>query len=980
MRRFTRHRGPRPGRLARRLVWLFLGAALLPVVLSDWLSIDVMTQVAERFDRESRQQTTRQVSRQVLERLLAAKAVLAAAVPTPMAPATARVVPAIGPGGIFRTIAFPGSGADADADITLLWQRAAPAPQAAGPRPRGDDAALHIELRTFTAPAAATRLLLGARAGAVLVGVAELSPDFVWAPVANADEDAVWSVHDALGQPLLQRRGADVAAPAAPPREFEARLFLAGELGSGSWSFVQRAPAPLLLWHGVPLAGWLGAVALATLLVVGLYSGWKIRRVLAPLEALTDGTRRLAAGVASTRVAVAGDDEISAFGNAFNDMAAELETQFAMLRNLADIDAGILAGTPLHDLAQRVSDQLLRLYPQSAATVLWREGPRTLRTVVGRADATATAGTTADVALTSPQAEHFDALSDGDRIDAVLVDPRAPAAPGAMTHPVVMTIQEAGRTRAAIVLRLPPAPPAAALKPARDLTDRLAVAFVARGREQELVYRAAHDELTGLANSYGLQNELERLLAQQCGAALAVLFIDLDQFKDVNDRHGHGVGDELLRLTGARIRACLPDAALLARKGGDEFVVVLPGAQADAARATAARILDALAQPATLRGIAHSCGASIGVALSPEHGTTREELLRCADVALYVAKDNGRSRQAVFSASFDNASREQASLLAALRVAVARSELVVHYQPRLRASDGVITSAEALVRWQHPQRGLLMPGSFIELAEASGLIGPIGEWVLDRACAQIAQWQRQGLGLERVSVNVSARQLVAGDLPGKVGAALARHAVAAHRLELEVTESLMVGDVRAASVQLAQIRRLGVTIAMDDFGTGHSSLALLRKLPIDVLKVDRAFVTDMATDPSALAVTRTIVTLAKSLALRLVAEGIETEPQAALLRSMGCDEFQGYLYGKPVAAPDFARLPRTSLYQTSDTAPPRQHPRPTPLQGHEGAPSWPLAGEGVNAGSLAPVLGEEGWGDGVICGAAELAQATGVPA
>ena len=901
------------GRLARRLVLLFLGAALVPVLLSDWLSIDVMTQVAERFDRESRQQTTRQVSRQVFDRLLAAKEVLSAAV-------GARTTQAAIPGEIFRETVFPGSGETAgraaDDDIASLWRRAAP--QHAPAAPRDSSPAVHVELRTLVAPGATPRVLLGASIGQALIGVAELRPEFVWAPVVNATEDTVWSVQDARGQTLMQHRGADAASAATPHRTFQAQLFLSGEFATGNWRFEQAAPAPGLHWHGAPLTGWLGGVALATLLAVGLYGGRKIHRMLAPLEALTHGARQLAAGFTSTRVVVRGNDEISALGNAFNEMAGELEAQFSTLRHLSYIDAGILSGVPLGTLAQGVADQLLCLYPQARPSVHWREGANTLRSVTSRADSAA--GASVDVDLTDAQVERFECLSDGDRLDAALAEPLATPERGAAAGPTVMTIREAGRTRAAIVLHLSEGVHTAALKPARDLTDRLAVALVARTREQQLVHRAVHDQLTGLANGYGLQIHLERLLARAGGAELALLFIDLDRFKEVNDHHGHGVGDELLKVVGARIGACLPEPALLARTGGDEFVVVLPGADTETACACASRIAGALRRPAVLRGIAHSCGASIGIALGPEHGSTQEELLRCADVALYVAKDTGRSRHAVFNASLDHAARERASLLAALRVAVAREELVVYYQPRLRARDGVITSAEALVRWQQPQRGLLMPGSFIELAEVSGLIGPIGDWVLDRACAQIARWQARGHGLERVSVNVSAHQLAPGDLPDKVAAALTRHAVAGHRLELEVTESLLVGDVRAAHTQLARIQALGVTIALDDFGTGHSSMALLRKLPIDVLKIDRAFVTDMVSDPTALAITRTIVTLAKSLSLRLVAEGIETEDQAALLRSMGCDELQGFLYGKPVAATTFERLPRTSLYTQSAPA------------------------------------------------------------
>ena len=430
-------------------------------------------------------------------------------------------------------------------------------------------------------------------------------------------------------------------------------------------------------------------------------------------------------------------------------------------------------------------------------------------------------------------------------------------------------------------------------------------------REVQLVLRAVHDDLTGLTNRFGLLRALDQLLdGRPADRELAVLFIDLDFFKDVNDRHGHAVGDQVLRMAADRLRAIAGDTLLAARKGGDEFVIVLPQAgSALNARELAGRIVASLAEPFELADSAQVCGASVGVALCPAHGTGTQELLRCADIALYESKRAGRGRSTLFAPALDLELRHRHETLAALRCALQRRELVVHYQPRLDAVSGRVGSAEALVRWNRPGHGLVHPNAFIELAESSGLIEALGLDVLDQAVQQIADWRPLGIRLARVSVNVSTRQFESGNLVASVRAALQRHGVEPGCLELEVTESLLSGDVVAACAQLAELRAMGVTIAMDDFGTGYSSLAQLRTLPIDVMKIDRAFVRDLEADPNARAIVQTIVTLGRSLSLRLVAEGVETAGQAQALRAMGCDELQGYLFGMPMPAQAFQALP-----------------------------------------------------------------------
>jgi EAL domain-containing protein (putative c-di-GMP-specific phosphodiesterase class I) len=292
----------------------------------------------------------------------------------------------------------------------------------------------------------------------------------------------------------------------------------------------------------------------------------------------------------------------------------------------------------------------------------------------------------------------------------------------------------------------------------------------------------------------------------------------------------------------------------------------------------------------------------------PEHGLESDELLRRADIALYESKGHGRGRATLFRPEFDTQVRERGDLLSGLARALERSEFVVHYQPRLDAITGAVVAAEALVRWQHPERGLTLPGVFIELAESSGLIDALGLVVMETAIVQLADWDREGVAIERMSVNVSQHQFASGRLVPSVRDLLLRHGVAGGQLEIEVTESVLGGDIDSVRRQLHELRDLGVLIAMDDFGTGYSSLGQLRTLPIDVMKVDRTFVKDLESDPNAVAIARTIVTLARALGLHIVAEGIETQAQAVLLTDMGCDQFQGFLYSKAVPARECAAL------------------------------------------------------------------------
>jgi diguanylate cyclase (GGDEF)-like protein len=410
---------------------------------------------------------------------------------------------------------------------------------------------------------------------------------------------------------------------------------------------------------------------------------------------------------------------------------------------------------------------------------------------------------------------------------------------------------------------------------------------------------ALHDDLTGLPNRTLLYERTERALGG--GSLTALLLIDLDRFKEVNDTLGHDHGDELLREVGSRLSAVLRQGDTLARLGGDEFAVLLADVPHRGAVAELAdRLSRALERPFALRGVAVQLGASVGVALSPDHGTDVNTLVQRADVAMYDAKRAG-SRIETYSPDRDPHSAEQLALLGELRAGLEGDELELHYQPKVALGSGEVIGAEALVRWRHPQRGLLMPGDFVSLAERSGLIGDLTRTVLDKALAQCAAWRADGIDLP-VAVNLAAANVVDVELPAAVAVLLERHGLPADRLECEISEDTMMADPQRAADVLQRVRALGVRLSLDDFGTGRSSLAYLKQLPLDDVKIDRSFVASMADDADDAAIVGSTIELARSLGLGVVAEGVETEQVLHRLTALRCDVAQGYFLSRPLPA------------------------------------------------------------------------------
>ncbi len=451
-----------------------------------------------------------------------------------------------------------------------------------------------------------------------------------------------------------------------------------------------------------------------------------------------------------------------------------------------------------------------------------------------------------------------------------------------------------------------------AMDDARELADALKQRRVELEQaNRELAHRAFHDALTGLPNRVMLRDRLSHAIdrAERNGQPLAVMFIDLDRFKAINDTLGHRIGDEVLRGVAARIASQLRKSDTVAREGGDEFLVLLEDiGSASNAAAVAGKLLHALSEPYQVEGRHLHCSGSIGVALYPDDGSDAGELIRHADAAMFDSKGEGRNRVHFFSNESWQRIEQRFSMEAELRVALDEGQFSVYYQPQVELGSGRIRGAEALIRWHHPRRGLVSPAEFIPLAEEVGLIVPIGEWVLDTVCAQMADWIARFGWSPSVSVNISARQLQMQDFAQGVQDALDRHRLPPQLLELELTEhSLMQQHQRAAEL-LDGLKRQGVRLVLDDFGTGYSNLMTLSSMPFDMLKVDRSFVCGLGDTPQSRALVSMIIALAAQLQLKVVAEGVETPDQQALLIRLGCDFVQGYLHSPPLPAPGFEAL------------------------------------------------------------------------
>ncbi|MEW7992748.1 MAG: EAL domain-containing protein [Candidatus Thiodiazotropha sp.] len=440
--------------------------------------------------------------------------------------------------------------------------------------------------------------------------------------------------------------------------------------------------------------------------------------------------------------------------------------------------------------------------------------------------------------------------------------------------------------------------------------------------EEQIRYQANYDALTGLPNRSLLSDRLEQAIGSALREKwmLAILFIDLDQFKMVNDTFGHVMGDELLQLVAERIGDCVRESDTVARFGGDEFVILLQDVtEMDAVANIATKVIDSITKVFTLYERDIYIGASVGITIFPDDAMNADSLLRNADMAMYQAKERGRNNYQFFTASMQQQTLERQQLELDLRLAMQRGELEIYYQPVVNAEFERVISVEALLRWNHPHRGMIYPSVFIPLAEDSGLIGPIGEWVIKGACQQLGRWQQAGHSELKMAVNLSSRQRELGLEADYLMQVLQETSIRPEMLTLEITESLLMRDTDEALKWLSSFKSLGINLSVDDFGTGYSSLSYLKRFPMDILKIDRSFINDLPHDIDDASLVRTIVAMAKSLNLRLIAEGVETREQAEFLLQIGCSNLQGYYYAKPMSAKAMTTWLQQDLQGTGTT-------------------------------------------------------------
>ena len=885
-------------RVSRRIVGLFLVAALIPTLLLGALTYRTVQKSIFQQQEKELVEASRSYALAVFSRMMFARSVAAGLAADDRA--AARLNSA---GVLFSqvTTVENSSSNNSIAGAAIPARTASHAyttPNGAASMPR-----LLVQAPGKQEKTPAVSFVVANKAGGDTALLAQLQPAYLW-----GDRDDISSAYNicayaADGMRLYCGYPAEAPSRLAGTHDVPGawNLFLKPEFGASQWTFVSTRRFPA---KGAALSDFLEvyvAVAASSVLLIILLSLVQIRRTMVPLERLIAGARRIAVGDFGA-VDVRSQDEFGELASAVNSMSTQIKGQLTTLQTLAAIDSEMLRQLSLHDVMAMVGNAMRRLAPGATLHVAHRaDGEENRGRLFTQASDSGLMTETAIQLLPADIAAHGQD------------DPRpADARPGFL--PAVKPgwqswhsgLMWQGEQYGLLWLEWPATLPLS--RQAEDelveLCNRVAILIQLHQREQRLLYQARFDSLTGLLNRRGLEAEMASLTA--ASRPWAILFIDIDRFKWVNDTLGHKVGDLLLKSIAERLQQCAANG-VAARLGGDEFLLLLPIDDASEAVAVAAQnLMLALTRPFAIASQALQVTCSIGIAQHPSEIKDNHTLIERADIAMYRAKQLGRNNFQFYDAGLDAESQARMQLEADLRLALEREEFVLHYQPKVDPHTGRIAGAEALVRWRHPTQGMVPPIRFIPLAEETGLIVPLGAWVMRAACKQNMAWRRMGLGRLRIAVNVSARQFVAPDFVDSVAAVLRDTGMAPDGLEIELTESMVMNDVSNAIEVMNALRALGVLLSIDDFGTGYSSLAYLKRFPISVLKVDQSFVRDLDKDEDSRMIVVSIIGLAHNLKLKVVAEGVETESQFDYLRSLGCNEIQGYYFSRPLDAPAFA--------------------------------------------------------------------------
>lgn len=665
-------------------------------------------------------------------------------------------------------------------------------------------------------------------------------------------------------------------------------------------------------------------VVLALALAIGLTVN-QIRRQLTPLDKLEDGARRLADGDLDVRIELTGRDEIASLGQSFNRMARNLRYKFNMIETLAELDRAILGASELASVIQAMLERIPKAMPCDGAGFLKLDRPDggTLLICRDRRDSGSpcrrTEVTTDGFPPQAATQPWFAIPADANPELARRLSQRPVS--HVLAFPAQIEDQQFGYLLLACAQESRDAEEL--VQAGRSLADRVVIAASSFAWEDKLYHLAHYDALTGLPNRVLLRDRLEQAIrhADRTRESIALMLIDLDNFKEINDSLGHQAGDRLLVEHAHRLQRNVRQDDTVARLGGDEFLILVPGLAHDREYATldsiARKLNDVLAEPVMLERQQVVSSASIGIAIYPENAGKVEELLKMADAAMYESKNDRPGGFHFYTSALNERTRARFELAQDLREAVSRNELVMYFQPKVEAATGRLAGAEALVRWQSPTRGLVPPGKFIPLLDEMGLATWLGEWVLDTVCRQMKDWDVAGFPALPVSINFSPVQFERTPVLERIQAALARNGLDPGRLELEILEATVVSESGPVRETLLRLRDYGIDIALDDFGTGFSSLVYLARLPANIIKLDRVFTSTLLTERHQKEIVQLIISLAKILNFKVVAEGVEEKEQLDLLAEMGCDLIQGYYIGHPIPADAYAERWLSSAAQST---------------------------------------------------------------
>ena len=934
-------------RFGRRLFGLFVLCSLLPALVLGILSFGTVTRQLRQASRERLEQATRLVGKAITERLQFLSQDLARVGPrsSPCPPPPAHDAGAACDGsleyGVSALAWFPRGGKP----LNLTGEMEPPA--LTQDQRVALEAGRDIALDAFAGERPVVYLASALGDGVLM---AQVDPLYLWGSLEQGAlvPSMKFHVANAASRVISERSGTrSIPGTDDTTGHFDWRIDgtahlaafapVAGseEVAAPPWTLVISESRAAVV---APMDDFRRTFPLAIALALGaavVLSVSQLRRSLAPLDALYSGTKRVADGQFDQPVMVSSQDEFADVAASFNAMSDRIRRQFAAIATTAEIDRTVLSSVDSRWIVRTVLERMRDICPGDEVGVMLLEA-------AGGDEVTTWVP---DPESVSPMASSSGTISWADRNrldkgpDAIEVG--AADAPGwlaALTvrgakSLVMLPLRYQGRLLGCIAL----GSHAGQLWSGEDLSraehvaGQIALALTNARMVEQIRLLAFHDTLTGLPNRVTFRKRLDEELvrSRNDGSHVAICLLDLDHFNRFNDTLGHKFGDRLVQEVAQRLKTCClaaAPAAEVARLGGDEFTILVPGVAGPGAAANlAASVLESFAQPMTLDSHEVVVSASIGVVVHPMDGVDGESLLKHADIAMYQAKLKGRNRYEQYADSMSATGARRLTLESHLRKALEAGQFVMNYQPIAELATGRINSAEALIRWHHPEWGLVPPAEFIPVCEESGLISAVGDWTLRTVCEQQKTWEREGLKVVPVAINLSGQQLRGDAIVGSVRQVLSETGLDSRLLIVELTETILMQSEGEAASVLQALAALGIGLAIDDFGTGYSSLSYLKHFPVNTLKIDRSFIRDVTTDADNAAITSAIIAMGGALNLRVVAEGVEAEDQVEFLRRAGCDRVQGYLLGRPVDAGAFAEWLRGDGVIPS-LRPPRRRP------------------------------------------------------